>query len=113
MIEKKHRALASVYLVNDAVASNLAMLCAWFIRFQSDVIPVTKGQQDFSTYAALLPLVTIVFPLSFAVQGLYRVRPTRGKTEEWVAVAIGSVVATIILSGVLLWVRPAQSHIVP
>ncbi|HEX6640714.1 MAG TPA: undecaprenyl-phosphate glucose phosphotransferase, partial [Thermoanaerobaculia bacterium] len=31
----------------------------------------------------------------------------------WVAVAIGSVVATIILSGILLWVRPAQSHIVP
>ncbi len=113
MIEKKHRTLASVYLVNDAVASNLAMLCAWFVRFQSEVIPVTKGQQDFSTYAALLPLITIVFPLSFAVQGLYRVRPARGKTEEWVAVAIGSVMATIILSGVLLWVRPAESHIVP
>ena len=113
MIEKKHRALASVYLVNDAVASNLAMLCAWFLRFQFEVIPVTKGQQDFSTYATLLPLITIVFPLAFAVQGLYRVRPTRGKAEEWVAVAIGSVVATIILSGVLLWVRPAQSHIVP
>jgi exopolysaccharide biosynthesis polyprenyl glycosylphosphotransferase len=113
MIEKKHRTLASVYLVNDAVASNLAMLCAWFLRFHSEVIPVTKGQQDFSTYASLLPLITIVFPLSFAVQGLYRVRPARGKTEEWVAVAIGSVVATIILSGVLLWVRPAESHIVP
>jgi Undecaprenyl-phosphate glucose phosphotransferase len=113
MIEKKHRALASVYLVNDAVASNLAMLCAWFLRFHSEVIPVTKGQQDFSTYLALLPLVTIVFPLSFAVQGLYRIRPTRGKTEEWVAVAIGSLVATIILSGILLWVRPAQSQIVP
>jgi exopolysaccharide biosynthesis polyprenyl glycosylphosphotransferase len=113
MIEKKHRALASVYLVNDAVASNLAMLCAWFLRFHSEVIPVTKGQQEFSTYMALLPLITIVFPLSFAVQGLYRVRPTRGKTEEWVAVAIGSVVGTIILSGILLWVRPAQSHIVP
>ncbi|MFL6247798.1 MAG: undecaprenyl-phosphate glucose phosphotransferase [Thermoanaerobaculia bacterium] len=113
MIEKKHRALASVYLVNDAVASNLAMLCAWFLRFHSEVIPVTKGQQDFATYATLLPLITIVFPLSFAVQGLYRVRPTRGKTEEWVGVVIGSIVATIILSGILLWVRPAQSHIVP
>jgi exopolysaccharide biosynthesis polyprenyl glycosylphosphotransferase len=113
MIEKKHRALASVYLVNDALASNLAMLCAWFLRFPYEVIPVTKGQQDFSTYAALLPLITIIFPLSFAVQGLYRVRPTRGKTEEWVAVIIGSLVATIILSGILLWVRPANSQIVP
>jgi len=45
MIEKKHRALASVYLVNDAVASNLAMLMAWFLRFKFEVIPVTKGRR--------------------------------------------------------------------
>jgi len=113
MIAKKHRTLASVYLVNDAVASNLAMICAWFVRFELEVIPVTKGQQDFATYALLLPLITFVFPLAFAVQGLYRIRPARSRAEEAAAVAIGSVVATIILSGVLLWVRPAQSHIVP
>jgi exopolysaccharide biosynthesis polyprenyl glycosylphosphotransferase len=113
MIEKKHRTLSSVYLVNDAVASNLAMLCAWFLRFQFALIPVTKGHQDFVTYLQLLPIVTIVFPLAFAVQGLYRIRPASSRTEEWVSVAFGSVVATIVLSGILLWVRPASSHIVP
>jgi exopolysaccharide biosynthesis polyprenyl glycosylphosphotransferase len=106
MIEKKHKALASVYLVNDAVASNLAMLCAWFLRFQFELIPVTKGQQDLATYARILPIVTLVFPLAFAVQGLYRIRPTRSRAEELLSVAIGSVVATVVLSGVLLWVRP-------
>ncbi|HJQ39218.1 MAG TPA: undecaprenyl-phosphate glucose phosphotransferase [Thermoanaerobaculia bacterium] len=109
MIEKKHRTLATIYLISDAVASNLAMLGAWFLRFQFEVIPVTKGQQDFATYAKILPIVTLVFPLAFAVQGLYRIRPTRGKAEEWLAVAIGSVVATVVLSGVLLWVRPGGS----
>ncbi|HYK01889.1 MAG TPA: undecaprenyl-phosphate glucose phosphotransferase [Thermoanaerobaculia bacterium] len=113
MIEKKHRALASVYLVNDVLASNLAMLCAWALRFQFEVIPVTKGQQDLATYGMLLPIITLVFPIAFAVQGLYRIRTARGRAEEAVTVAIGSVVATIILSGILLWVRPAQSHIVP
>src|SRR5260370_20290725 len=108
MIETKHRALASVYLVNDAVASNLAMLTAWILRFRFEVIPVTKGPQNFSIYLALLPIVTIVFPLAFAVQGLYRVRPTRSKTEELLSVAIGAVVATVVLSGVLLWVRPGN-----
>ena len=112
MIEKKHRALASIYLINDAIASNLAMLCAFFLRFQLQVIPVTKGQQDFATYVKVLPIVTLVFPLAFAVQGLYRIRPTRSKSEEWLAVAIGSVVATIVLSGVLLWVRPGNPDVV-
>ena len=35
MIETKHRTLASVYLINDAVASNLAMLSAWFLASMS------------------------------------------------------------------------------
>jgi len=46
VIEKRHRTLSSIYLINDAVASNLAMLCAWFLRFSLKVIPVTKGQQE-------------------------------------------------------------------
>jgi exopolysaccharide biosynthesis polyprenyl glycosylphosphotransferase len=111
MIEKKHRALASILLVNDVVASNLAMLTAWFLRFPLEIIPVTKGQQEFSMYVRLLPLVTIVFPLAFAVQGLYRIRPARGKTEEWTAVAISTVVATVVFSGVLLWVRPVHRDV--
>jgi exopolysaccharide biosynthesis polyprenyl glycosylphosphotransferase len=111
MIEQKHRGLASVYLVIDAVASNLAMVCAYFLRFQFEVIPVTKGQQAITSYIELLPIVTIVFPLAFAVQGLYSVRPTRSKAEEWLQVAIGSIVATVVLSGVLLWVRPGSPDV--
>jgi Undecaprenyl-phosphate glucose phosphotransferase len=111
LIEKKHRTLSSIYLINDAVASNLAMLCAWFLRFSVKIIPVTKGQQEVETYLQLLPIVTIVFPLAFAVQGLYRIRPTRSKTEEWLSVAIGSIVATVVFSGVLLWVRPGNPDV--
>ena len=111
MIEKKHRALASILLVNDVIASNAAMMIAWFLRFVVEIIPVTKGQQELSLYLRLLPLVTIVFPLAFAVQGLYRIRPTRGRTEEWTSVAIGCVVATVVLSGVLLWVRPVHRDV--
>ncbi len=111
MIEKKHKTLASIYLINDAVASNLAMLAAWFLRFHVEVIPVTKGPQDLSMYIPLLPIITIVFPLAFAVQGLYRVRPARSKTEEWLSVGIGSVVATVVFSGVLLWVRPGSGEV--
>src|SRR5205085_1818093 len=111
MIEKKHKALASVYLLIDAVASNLAMLMAWYLRFDVEVVRVTKGQQGLEIYAYLLPIVSLVFPLAFAVQGLYRIRPTRSKTEEWLAVAIGSVVATVVLSGVLLWIRPGNPDV--
>ncbi|HSP34201.1 MAG TPA: undecaprenyl-phosphate glucose phosphotransferase, partial [Thermoanaerobaculia bacterium] len=100
-----------VYLLTVAVASNLAMLSAWALRFYFEVIPVTKGPQSVGAYVELLPMVTIVFPLAFAVQGLYNIRPIRTRAEEWLQVAIGSVVATVVLSGVLLWVRPGQPDV--
>ena len=43
MIEKKHRTLSSIYLINDAVASNLAMLCAWFLRFSLKIFARRLG----------------------------------------------------------------------
>jgi Undecaprenyl-phosphate glucose phosphotransferase len=111
MIENKNRALASVYVLNDVIASNLAMLAAWFLRFSVEVIPASKGTQPLSKYALLLPIVSVVFPLAYAIQGLYRVRSTRGRAEEWLSVAIASVVGTVVLSGVILWLRPSHSDV--
>jgi len=108
MIERKYETLATGYLVIDALASNLAMIAAYFLRFAVEVIPVTKGTQQISVYTQLLPLVTLIFPVAFAVQGLYRVRPTRAKSEEFFAVAIGCLVGTVVLSGILLWIRPGN-----
>lgn len=106
MIQKKHRALSSIYLVIDAAASCGAMLAAYFLRFAAGIIPVTKGSQPMSTYVDILPLVIIVFPLAFAVQGLYRIRATRSRAEEWLNVLIGSLIGAVFLSGLLLWIRP-------
>jgi exopolysaccharide biosynthesis polyprenyl glycosylphosphotransferase len=108
MIARKHKTLATVYVMIDALASNLAMLSAYFLRFAVEVIPVTKGTQHLSVYTQLLPLVTIIFPVAFAVQGLYRIRPARSRAEEAFAVAVGCIVGTTVLSGVLLWIRSAN-----
>ena len=110
MIRKKHQALVNVYIANDAIASALAMLAAYFLRFIVEVIPVTKGTQAISMYTHILPLVVLVFPLSFSMQGLYRMRPTRSRVEEAVGVFIGTLLGTVVLSGLLLWVRPANQQ---
>src|SRR4051794_27027496 len=88
VLEKKHRTLSSICLLNDAVASNLAMLCAWFLRVSLKSIPVTEGPQEVEPYLQPLPFVTIAFPLTFAVPGLSRIRPTRSKREERLSAAV-------------------------
>jgi exopolysaccharide biosynthesis polyprenyl glycosylphosphotransferase len=106
MIERKHQNLAAVNLAIDVLASNLALLAAWYLRFVVEVVPVTKGPQDFAVYLKILPLVTVVFPLAFAIQGLYR--PHAQRSDEWTSVLTATVLGTIVLSGVLLWIRPGS-----
>ncbi len=106
MIQRKYESLAALYLAMDGAASALAILAAYWLRFAVEVIPVTKGQQDFGVYARILPLIVVVFPLAFAVQGLYRIRPTRAPAEEWLGVTVGTVSGALGLSGLLLWIRP-------
>ncbi|HVR43981.1 MAG TPA: undecaprenyl-phosphate glucose phosphotransferase [Thermoanaerobaculia bacterium] len=106
MIQRKYESLAAIYVAIDAAASAFAILAAYWLRFAVEVIPVTKGQQDLRVYAQILPLIVIVFPFAFAVQGLYRVRPTRTPAEEWLGVAVATVLGALGLSGLLLWIRP-------
>lgn len=106
MIERKHQSLAAIHLLIDIVAVNLALLAAYYLRFETEIIPLTKGTQNFEVYAGMLPLVTLVFPLAFAIQGLYR--PRSNRTEEWISVVTGTLLGTVVLSGILLWVRPGQ-----
>jgi exopolysaccharide biosynthesis polyprenyl glycosylphosphotransferase len=106
MIGRRHRTMTLLLVVVDAVASCLALIAAYWLRFAVEVIPVTKGDQDINVYTKILPLVAVVFPVAFAVQGLYRARPSRGRGEELLGVMVGTAIGFIFLSGVLLWMRP-------
>lgn len=111
MIQRKHETLRASYILIDALASNLAILAAYYLRFAVEVIPVTKGQQELEVYTHTLPLVTVIFPLAFAVQGLYRMRPVKSRAEEWISAGIAVLLGTVILSGALLWLRPGNPDV--
>lgn len=111
MTSKRHQQLATLLLLVDVCASALAIIAAWWLRFEAELIPLTKGGQDLTVYLRLVPLIGIVFPLAFAAQGLYRNRPARGRAEELAAIAGATVLGTIVLSGLLLWFRPNDPSI--
>ena len=106
MIERKHEKLAAAYVTFDVAMSLFAMLVAWWLRFDLQLVPLTKGSQQLDVYVELLPLVMAIFPLAFSIQGLYRFRPSRGRAEELIGVVIGTLFGTVVLSGLLLWIRP-------
>lgn len=107
----RHQKLAATQLLVDVVASGLAILAAWWLRFELQLIPVTKGEQELEIYVRLVPLIALIFPLAFSIQGLYRNRPSRGRPEELASIFVATVLGTILLSGLLLWFRPEDPSV--
>jgi Undecaprenyl-phosphate glucose phosphotransferase len=116
MLRRYNRLLVAIYVLADAGSAALAFVLAYYIRFESgfaSVVPITKGQPPFGHYLVLVPFLAALVPLAFHVQGLYRLRRGRTRVDDFFAVLVGSILASI--GGVIgtlyvreYWVNPAQ-----
>ncbi len=109
MIHQRYRIAAAVHLAGDLVATLLAFLGAWYLRFEVEVLPLTKGTPEFGRYLDLLPVVLLLFPVVFYFHGLYQSRSNRSRVDEAVSVLLAVVLATVLLSGLFTWYRPVQA----
>jgi Undecaprenyl-phosphate glucose phosphotransferase len=95
MVRRYNRLLVAFYVVSDALLAMWAFVLAYGIRFESGLIPLTKGYPPFQHYVDLLPFVAVLTPLAFQVQGVYRLRRGRSRVDDFFAVMIGSILAVI------------------
>jgi len=105
-MQQRHRITAAVLFAGDLVATASAFFVAWYLRFQAEVVPLTKNAPELGRYLELLPAVLLLFPLVFYFHGLYRPRTTRSRVDEAVSILLGVVLATVLLSGLVSWYRP-------
>ena len=104
MMRRYNRLLVAFYVVSDAAFAMLALLIAFWLRFYSGLIPVTKGYPQFDQYAQMLPFIGLLVPLAYQIQGLYRLRRGRSRVDDFFAVFVGSVLACILgLVGLLYY----------
>ena len=107
MIRQRHRTTAGIFLTGDLLATLAAFFAGWFLRFEVEVIPVTKNVPEFAPYLRLVPAILIVWPVVFYFHGLYQSRRGRSRVDEVLTIAMAVLVATVLLSVVLAWYRPA------
>jgi Undecaprenyl-phosphate glucose phosphotransferase len=103
MLRRYNRLLVACYVVADAVAATAAFWFAYLIRFNSpfvDFVPVQGQPPSASQYLFTLPLLTLLVPLAFQIQGLYRLRRGRTRVDDFFAVLIGNILA--VLAGVVI-----------
>ncbi|MFN8057842.1 MAG: undecaprenyl-phosphate glucose phosphotransferase [Vicinamibacterales bacterium] len=91
-----HRALTVLYVLSDAALGIAAFILAYVVRFESGILPVSKGQPPFSQYVAVLPFVGLLVPTAFHLHGVYRHRRGRTRVDDFFAVLVGSVFAVVL-----------------
>ncbi|HEV7502486.1 MAG TPA: exopolysaccharide biosynthesis polyprenyl glycosylphosphotransferase, partial [Vicinamibacteria bacterium] len=102
---RKSRRVAAVVLASDLVATFLALAGAYFLRFRAEIVPITKGIPDASSYYRLFPLIALLWPLVFYFYGLYQIRRNRSRVDEGLAVLVATALSTILLAGLATFYR--------
>jgi Undecaprenyl-phosphate glucose phosphotransferase len=96
MVRRYNRLLVAFYVITDSLLAMWAFVLAYVIRFESGLIPVTRGYPPLEQYFNVLPFVALLTPLAFQLQGIYRLRRGRSRVDDFFAVLIGSILAVVL-----------------
>jgi exopolysaccharide biosynthesis polyprenyl glycosylphosphotransferase len=108
VIRSRHRTTAGLYLLVDLLAVLAAFSLAYWLRFDPLLEPFGKSPpESWLPYAKLLPVVLVLWPVVFYFHGLYQVRRGRSRVDELLTLLVAVLLATVLLSVVLAWYRPA------
>ena len=105
MIRHSTRRIAILLAVSDVGATLAALAAAYFLRFRAEIVPVTKGIPDASSYYRLFPLMAVLWPVVYYFYGLYQVRRNRSRVEEGLSVFVATGLATLLLAGLATFYR--------
>jgi Undecaprenyl-phosphate glucose phosphotransferase len=97
MVRRYNRLLVAYYVVTDALLAIWAFVLAYVIRFESGLIPVTRGYPPIEQYFNILPFVALLTPLAFQLQGIYRLRRGRSRVDDFFAVLVGTILAVVFV----------------
>ena len=89
MVRRYIRLLVAFYVVTDALLAAWAFVLAYGIRFESGLIPITKGAPPVEEYLNVVPFVALLTPIAFHFQGVYRLPRGRSSVDDFFGVLIG------------------------
>jgi len=98
MIKNPKQTVFSLFtFLIDLILIAMAFLLAYWLRFYSGLIPITKGIPSFKPYLNLLPLVVFIYGVVFVSVGVYRSKRLLSFLSEAGAIVKGIVLAFLLL----------------
>ena len=109
MLKFQTRRLVATFVLVDVAATSLAWVLAYFLRFEpsllGSLVPVTKGVPELSRYLLLLPFIVVVWPAVLYFHGLYRLKRSRSRIDEFFAIVFSVLIGAGLTLGATLYVR--------
>jgi Undecaprenyl-phosphate glucose phosphotransferase len=96
---RKTRRRAALFLASDLAATFLALAVAYGLRFGVEIVPVTRGIPEASSYLRIFPFMAVLWPVVYSFYGLYQVGRHRSRIDEGIAVLVATGLATLLLVG--------------
>ncbi len=82
MLKRYHQIIGGIFRVVDACVIGMAWLASYWLRFHLPLIEVTKGFPRFEKYAALTPIVMILWAFVFSAMRVYHSQRMLRRTHE-------------------------------
>src|SRR4051812_15380270 len=82
MLKRYHHIVGGIFRIVDAFVIGTVWLTAYWLRFYVPLIRVTKGFPKFDKYAALTPLVVILWMAVFTSFRVYQSQRMLRRTHE-------------------------------
>src|SRR4051794_29242184 len=82
MLKRYHHIVGRTFRVVDACVIGMAWIASYWLRFYVPLIEVTRGFPKFEKYAALTPLVMVLWSTVFSAMRVYQSRRMLRRTHE-------------------------------
>jgi Undecaprenyl-phosphate glucose phosphotransferase len=97
MLKHRSQVLVAWFLVWDLLLTGAAWVGAYLLRFEADLIPVTKAPPAESQCLANLPLVLLLAVGAYQITGQYAIHRLRRLREEVVCVVKGTALLSLLV----------------
>lgn len=111
MIHQRSQILCAWFLAWDLTLTAAAWVGAYYLRFDTDLIPLTKDRPDVSLCLRNLPLVLLLAAVAYRFTGQYAVGRLRRFREEVVCVLKGTALLSLLVMATTFYLHdPYESR---
>lgn len=94
-----------IHILSDITLTVFCLVLAYWLRFNMEIVPVTKGYPGFEPYLFLIIPIVIIWFFIFKTSGLYLSHRTRPLYEEFTIILIDIILAFLTLLTFLFFFR--------